>query len=458
MPSEKYTRSYLEEQLPVEVREHLRADGHDPTRLPSYEYLQAKGFETRGLNRAIKRHFGDDLTLNEFLSRHGFGHNIHRGWPCDDEETLGLLDAFKESRIERHDDASATIKTVKSAMTRVLHRCNEVHGTDAILKYARADSKVEERIQNKKVEEVIDELRNDISDGAADNYTRYWKEFYEFAKLRKRVDYNPVAEVLPQYRFQRQRSEPERLSGEQLRTLWKTLHQLPERHQLEERAKNLIQYHGLEMWRLYMMVLLVFLVSVGPRAKEVERTDLRRDWQLGTDDPYIEFPIRKNLPGEVPVLAHPAFLRAFRDFMEERQNGWNGNLIPSETSGSGCRSTKTINSWLSALCQEAGVTLEGGSYPTLQNFRQTWQNEYHAVLRRNEVQLELVADEAGTKTKSEVAKSYRTTEEERMMIRALAAEDFEELLPLDSLPQILQDAVQKKDYIDHQASLNDFES
>ena len=64
MPAEKYHKAYLEEQFPVALQEHLRADGLDPTHLPTYDYLNAKGFETRGLSQAIQRHLCPEMPLD----------------------------------------------------------------------------------------------------------------------------------------------------------------------------------------------------------------------------------------------------------------------------------------------------------------------------------------------------------------------------------------------------------
>lgn len=458
MPLEKYTESYLKEQLPAEIREHLRADGHDATRLPSYEYLRAKGFQTRGLNQALKRHFGDELTLGQFLTEQGFGHERNGEWPCSHEETLKVLTEFEYARVKRNGDRPPTRETMKSALRWVLRRSTKLHGTDNLLEYARADTTVEERRQNKRVEKIIDELHDELSGGAAKNYSRYWKDFYTFSAIRKRVDYNPVEEVMSQFSFDTGTdSEPERLSENQIQILWKTLEHLPDRQNRSPAVENLATRHGLRTWRLKMMTLLVFMIGVGPRAKDVVRTEPRDDWHLDEDEPYVQFPVRKNLPSEVPVLAYPNFLSAYQNFLEKTQSDWNGKMFPSELAESGSKSSNTLNSWLAALCEEAGVTLDNGSSPTLQNLRQTWQNEYHAVLRKNEVQLKIVAKEAGTRDYKQVHQSYRTTEEERRTIRALASKDFESLLPIKELPEVMTEVLNDRDYIDHQSSLTDFD-
>ncbi|ERG90246.1 MAG: hypothetical protein J07HQW1_00264 [Haloquadratum walsbyi J07HQW1] len=127
-------------------------------------------------------------------------------------------------------------------------------------------------------------------------------------------------------------TDPDPPTDDQIRTLWETLKQLPDRRNLTERVENLATRHGLREWQVFMMTLLTLGVGVGPRSREYIRTECREDWILD-DDPYIEFPVRKNLPGEVPVLARPEFLAAFRDYMEETRDDWNGKPFPNPDRG-----------------------------------------------------------------------------------------------------------------------------
>jgi len=456
MPAEKYHKAYLENQFPIELREHLQADNLDPTRLPSYDYLNAKGFETRGLSAAVKRYFGEEMTLHEFLRQQGFGHQDDGDWPTTHNETIQHLNGYRESRRNRNEDREATISTLESAMREVLRIVQDKYGTDNLLRFARYEAEEERYRQNEQVEAVLDELKSNKSDGAAKNYIRYFKKFYGYAAPRTRIDQNPVKQVEGQYDFD---TRPERdsqpLTDEQVRKLWETLKQLPDRQELSDAVANLTSRHGLREWQVLMMVLLTLGVGVGPRSKEYIRTDCSEHWVF-EDDTYIEFPRRKNLPGQVPILVNPEFLEAFRDYMETTRSDWNGKPFPSPNTDSGSRSKSTLNNWLEALCNEAGIRLDDGSFPTLQNLRQTWHNQYHEVLRKNNVQLQLVADEAGTQDENQVKISYRTDEEERRTIRELARRDFGELLPLDELPEVMSDTLDEAEYIDKQTSLVDF--
>lgn len=435
MPAEKYTKMYLTEQLKPELKEQLRADNLPPTRLPSYEYLNAKGFNTRGLNKAIQRHFGDDATLAEFLRRQGFGH-AEGEWPTDDSETIRMLNKFRESRRKRNNDKEDTVQTMESALRKVLRIAQRVHDTASLLVFARFDTEQERFRRNAEMETILDTLKDELSDGAAGNYARYLRNFYGYAGLHTPIDYNPVDVVGDQYSFEISSGDPDSLEDEQLKALWRTLLQLPERTDLSDPVEHLCERHGREWWRLYAMVLLVVGVGVGARAKEFVRMDCRSDLQFG-DRPYVDFPLRKNEPGEVPIMTHPEFLEAYRDFMELARDEWNGKPFPKPDNESGSIAQKTLNNWLKALADEAGVRLSDGSLPTLQNLRQTWFNQYNDALNQHELQVQLLADEAGTKNDEIVDQSYVEDEQERETIRRMARDDFESHFPLPELPDLM---------------------
>jgi len=191
------------------------------------------------------------------------------------------------------------------------------------------------------------------------------------------------------------------------------------------------------------MLLLLFGVGVGPRAKDCIRCQCRDHWILD-ENPRIRFPRRKNLPGQVPIMAHPEFFEAYIEYMETTRDDWTGKPFPSHDSESGSRCADTLNNWLAALSDEAGVRLRDGTYPTMQNLRQTWHEEYKSTLRKKNVRLIFVADEQGTKDEQQVDQSYNTAKEDRKSIRDLVKRDFEELFPLSKLPEAMSDVISKK--------------
>jgi len=456
MPREKYHKSYLEEQLPVEIREHLREDNLPPTRLPTYEYLNTKGFETRGLAKAIKRHFGEGETLDGFLKGHGFGVGGTNEWGTDDAETIRHLNGYRHSRRTRRDYAEPTIQTLESALREVIKTAQSLHQNDDLMIYARYKDEDEKYERNCQVEEILDTIKRENSDGAAKNYLRYFRGFYEYCSSRTRIDQNPVSQVEGQYRFDTTpNSEPQEISDEQARTIWETLKQLPERRELTDPVKNLVERYGLGEWQVQAMALIGLGVGAGPRSSEYVRMDCVEHWHFG-DDPYIEFPIRKNLPGEVPIMAAPDFLKAYQAYLERKYEDWSGKPFPSDQSRSSSRTTNTLNNWLKAICKEANVRLDDGSLPTLQNLRQKWMNMYIRALRENGVHVEIVADEAGTKNERHVKVSYQTTEEERKAIRDLARGAFDGVFDLEELPEEMYTVLEKGEFVETQTDLSNF--
>jgi len=456
MSGEKYHETYLEKQLPAEIKEHLRTDNLDPTHLPTYQYLNSKGFETRGLNQAVKRHYGDEMTLHTFLTKHGFGYHGDEEWPTTHAETLGLLNGYRDSRKERNGDRDATVATIQSALRGVLRTMHDLHDTTNLLHVARYDTPSEKYKLNEQVEEIIDTIRESKSDGATENYVRYWKDFYEYAAVRTRIDQNPVREVEDQYSFEyTPETGAQSLDDEQILALWKTLKHLPESEELSKPVANLAARHGREEWQVMMMALLILGLIVGPRASGITRSNCRKHWVLD-ENPHIKFPKRKNQPGQVPVTTHAAFLQAYIDFMEETRPNWNGKPFPNSDTKSGSRSAKTLNNWLKALCIEANVQLDDGSYVTLQNLRQIWHNQYLKILRVDNVRLRIVADEQGTADETQIETSYRTDEEEREMIRSLASQKFNDILPLSELPTVMANTLDESQYYDKQTDLNEF--
>lgn len=186
------------------------------------------------------------MTLHRFLQQRGFGHQDDDEWPSTHEETINLLNGYRDSRSERNDDADDTLSTMESAMRTVLRAMQDLHEIENLLFFARYDTETERQDRNVKMEAMLDKLKAEISGGAAENYTRYLKDFYEYAKPRTRIDQNPVVEVEGQYDFDTTPdTDPEPLTDDQIRTLWKTLKLLPDRRDLTAPVENLATRHGL---------------------------------------------------------------------------------------------------------------------------------------------------------------------------------------------------------------------
>lgn len=456
MPAEKYTKEFLERRLPAKIRETMRSDGLSLARPPTYDYLNANGFCTRGINNALQRHFNQDMTLHRWLRKKSFSGPEESEWPTDHEETRHYLNKFIKSRCDRHNDRDATLNTVKTALRVALRQSRDLHGTDGLLQYARYESTEEKLANHRQLRDLCDKYQAKYNGGTAENYIRYLEDFYEHARIREAVDHNPVKEIRPEYSFDTETAtSPRKIPDKAVTRLWNTLRSLPELKQPSEAVANITKRHGIGRWQVQMMVLLILGIGVGPRTSEYIRTNCREHWHL--QKKYIEFPIRKNGPGEVPILVRADFLAAFIEYMEATNPDWNGKPFPNADAGSGSRVGATLNNWLQALCKEADVRYDDGTYPTIQNLRQYWHNKYQQSLTHENVRLRLVAQSAGTSTTGEVKESYATDETMRESIEELIAEHFEGLLPLDELPQEMRRVVDQSQYIDTQSTLATFD-
>ena len=456
MPAEKYTREYLERRLPAKIRETVRNDGLSLAQPPTYDYLNANGFCTRSINNALQRHFDQDMTLHQWLRKKSFTGPEQSEWPTNHEETKYYLKKFVQSRRDRHNDRNATLDTIKTALRVALREGHELHGKDGLLQYARCESTEEKLTNYRQLRDLCDRYQSKYNGGTAENYVRYLENFYKYVCIREVVDHNPVKEIRPEYDFDTETAAtPRKIPDSEVTRLWNTLRSLPELNQLSEGVKNITKRHGLGKWQVQMMVLLTLGIGVGPRTSEYMRTNCREHWDLEND--RIEFPIRKNGPGEVPILVNSDFLAAFIDYMEVANPDWNGKPFPNSDAESGSRTGSTLNNWLRALCREADVRYDDGTYPTLQNLRQYWHNKYKQSLTHENVRLQLVARSAGTSTTGEVKESYATDETMRESIEELMTEHFEGLLPLDELPQEMRRVVDQSRYIDTQSTLDTFD-
>lgn len=78
------------------------------------------------------------------------------------------------------------------------------------------------------------------------------------------------------------------MTAEDIQRLWDALNALEECP---------VEGYDLDEWRLWMKMLLVFLIAVGPRSSEVEQLDVRHQLHFG-DDPHVRYENRKNLQSD----------------------------------------------------------------------------------------------------------------------------------------------------------------
>ena len=434
--------------MPVVLREQFELDGLPPNHTPSWKYITANTrYTAEGLNNKTQELY--EQTLLEFLQEQGFGVTKSGKWPTDDEETIQSLEYFFESIRDRGKWAETTIDSCRSAINK-LYEAIEKEDLGVELLDLGASGSSNQRLKNiQRTITIIEYMDSDLSDGTMENYTNYFERYFIITDNKYDFDFNPVTHALDEFEWYRSKSDPQPVTEAQLRDLWSALDALDECP---------VRGYDLDQWRLWMKVLLVFLIAVGPRSSEVEQVDIKTQFHFD-DDPHVEFDERKNLrrnegPDEVPIMMGHEFLARYIDYV--RSIDRNGKLIPSSQSESGSRTPATLNDWLKRLCKIADVRLDDGSLPTIQNFRQFWKTQYKKAIHKNREQTEFVSDESGTKSPEVDDKSYISNITNRKHIRELGRDYFDGVFDLGETPALIQNELDIPSHIDAQSRLDDF--
>ncbi|QDX41158.1 hypothetical protein [Salarchaeum sp. JOR-1] len=450
MSRNRIDKKTLEEQLPVILREQLRHDGLPRDHLPAWEYITANTrYSAEGLNNKCQEIYGQ--TLHEFLRDQGFGARSNGKWPTDDDQTVQSLEYYIQSLENNLGFADSTIDSVKTTINRVYEAIHNEDLDIEILEIGHYESEEERTTNIQSAKIIIQYLDEQSADGTMQNYTKYFSGYYRIVKNQYRININPVEEALDEFQFRRSRGDPSPVTEAQIRDLWHTLDALEECP---------VRGYDLKQWRLWMKVLLIFMMAVGPRSNEIERIDVTEQLEFG-DDPYVHFVERKNLrldegPQKIPIMMGASFLEAYVDYIEAI--GGNGKLVPSPQSDSGCRTPSTLNNWIEELSKEAGVRVDDGSFPTIQNFRQLWKNLYKEALQENREQIKFVSEEAGTKTPEVDEKNYLSAKRNRRHIRELGRQYFDDILEIGDLPDLVSEVVDQDEYISRQTTISKYDS
>jgi len=450
MTNTRITKKTLEEQLPVVLQEQFELDGLPPTHTPSWEYITTNTrYTAEGLNNKTQELY--DLTLLEFLQEQGFGVTESGKWPTDDEETIQSLEYFTESARDRRKWKESTIGDLSSIINKLYEAIQKEDLAIELLDLGEYESS-DQRIKNvQRTITIIEYMDSDLSDGTMENYTHYFKEYFIIVKNKYNLDFNPVTHALDEFEWYRSESDPQPVTGAQLRDLWNTLDALDECP---------VRGYDLDRWRLWMKVLLVFLTAVGPRSSEVEQVDIKTQFHFD-DDPHVELDERKNLrrnegPDKIPIMMGQELLACYVEYVKSIDG--NGKLIPSPQSESGCRTPATLNNWLKRLCKIANVRLDDGSLPTIQNFRQFWKTQYKKAIHENRKETEFVSDESGTKSPEVEEGSYISDITNRKHIRDLGRDYFDGVFDIGETPTLIQNELDIPSHINAQSKLDDFRS
>lgn len=208
----------------------------------------------QGLNNKSKELYGQ--TILEFLREQGFGVRSTGKWPTDDEETIRSLEYYIESAEERKEWSENTIDSVESVMNKVYEAIRDEGLDIEMLDIGYYDSE-KNRVENiQHAITIIEYMDRDLADSTMGNYPRYFEEYYNIVKNKHQININPVEEALDEFEWYRSDSDAQPVTEAQLNDLWNALDVLDECP---------VDGHDLERWRLWMKMLLIFLIAVGPR-------------------------------------------------------------------------------------------------------------------------------------------------------------------------------------------------
>lgn len=447
MTRTRINKKTLEIQLPAILQEQFRADGLSRDTLPAWTYITANTrYSAEGLNNKCQELYGQ--TLHQFLRERGFGVRNTGKWPTDDEETIRSLKYYVDSAEHRKGWSEGTIDSIESVINKV-YEAIQNEGLDIEMLDLGQCSTHEERLENvQHAITIIDYMDRNLADSTMGNYPRYFEEYYNIVKNQYQINVNPVEEALDEFEWYRTNGDSQPVTEAQLNAMWNTLEALDECP---------VNGYDLHQWRLWMKILLIVLIAVGPRSNEVERLDVRKRLHFG-DDPYVHFDERKNLrrdegPIKVPIMMGSNSLQAYQDYIEAI--GGNVKLVPSPESESGCRTPGTLNEWLKRLCKLADVRLDDGSFPTIQNFRQFWKTLYKKALAENRDEIKFVSQEDGKKDHESDERDYIDDVVNRQHVRNLGRKYFDNVLDLGDFPEALQEEVDQINYIDKQIRLTE---
>ena len=450
MTSQRIGKKTLEERLPAILREQLRKDGLPTDHLPSWEYITANTrYSAEGLNNQSKKLYGQ--TLCEFLQDQGFGIRDSGKWPTDDEETIQSLEYYIEALENNRSFDDSTLNSVESVINKAYTAIQKEELDIELLDLGYYSSE-DERIKNtQKAITIIQHLDRELAESTMTNYPGYLCEYYNIARNQYPINFNPFEEAQSEFNWRRKTGNPQPVTKSQINDLWNTLEALEECP---------VRGYDLARWRLWMKMLIVILIAVGPRSNEIERLDLTTQLHFG-DDPHVHFDKRKNLrnyeeKARVPIMTAVDYLRAYRDYIEA--TGGNGKLVPSSESESGCRTPSTLNEWLKRLCKLANVRLDDGTFPTIQNFRQFWKTNYKQAVHENRSQIKFVSEEDGKKGYESDEEDYIDEVMNRQHVRDLGQKHFDDILDLDELPKLLQEELEQVEYTERQTRIADYDS
>lgn len=386
----------LEETYWDEIAPVMRRTGLSPSEeRPSYEWLAEHGFS--GLAYALREHH--DLTVTEFfedivgLS----GSEESNPWGGVPEQTAQALESYLETLARRQGLAESTVTSRRSRLAKYVRTYRDLHGGAPLVK--RAGDPEENTAEYERVLATLDAIKADLaSDDAAYKYFQTIRDWYGLLMQRNKAVHDPARAV---DEFSLDSTEPDNLAldARQVRAIYEVA---------RERDDD-----------LESKLLVLATCGWGLRRNEVARISAKH-FELGNDDPRIEFDERKNGPSTVALLFGRQLLEGRIDLLAE-QDDWNGYLFPSKRSETGHISANTVTNRFRGLAEEAGVRIRGEP-PTPQYGRRFWYDTYKDVVSD---MVEMASEIAGDQGSTDPMTVYRNywSEAERRELRRDAMHD-----------------------------------
>ncbi|GGI96056.1 hypothetical protein GCM10008995_02610 [Halobellus salinus] len=391
----KWTKEKLQTRIPAKMREERRAQGLNPDKCPTRQWLRENGYS--GIEGFARR---NDMTVQDVLiDICGFDSRSSKPLGIEDAEARRLVeewldveqDVFKNWGDSRVQDARTHVRTLVKVAYEAL-------GTTDLVSILRSDPSVEAN----KLLQLFRALNTHLeSQGAASNYTRSLERFAEYLSFKEEIESHKVGELRDKMGYTYERESPEhRMVAKQIRECWRAT------ESLEEKA------------------LVVVLSLSGTRRTEPTDTTVA-DLRLDRADPYIVFDEdRKTGAATVPIMAGVEVLEKWVDELKETEH-WDGKwLFPSKKSQDGSRGSGWVSNTIGEIVERAGITFPDGEQPTSKHFRSFWYEHYSEARLAWLNKLEIIAEEQGVSSAEIIDKHYLTGKAERDHFRHFARSLF----------------------------------
>lgn len=381
-----------------EIAPERQREGHDPHKIPTYQWLVDNGYS--GLQYAVREHH--DMTLSEFFEQAvGLGDDVSPEtptWPIDNEQMIEYLEQYFRSQ-QRGSAAETTLQSKRSRLGQFLRHYEALHGTSAIVSRITDVADQPEEIQ--RVTAVFDVLDDELeSNDSKRRYRSDIDDLYSWLVDRGYGAFNPVRY---DHEWDVAKRDNSPLAPAQVGALAAATEDIEER------------------------LIVLGLCAWGLRRSELATLHVE-NVELQAESPYLSFNTRKNGPGTVALIYG-------EDVLEDRiarlsnQQGWDGYLFPSPDARRDHLTGETLNRRFKSIAARADVRVRG-ELPTSKMGRRFWYSAYADAVEIVIERLQTAAHEQGSSDPMVVFRNYLSEEKRREYLRDAMydrlAEAFEE--------------------------------